>query len=222
VRETAERLGVNFQRVRALTKTGQLTAEYDSRQILIDPSSVERRARQRPLPHRVLQPANAWALLALASGDPSLAPSLDAVSPSARSRLRARLRDASLPDLVPLLRKRAQVRWLHADDADLGAIMAEADVVATGISVADAYRFDIAGAPTAELYATSLAVAKLTRKHALEPSARANVVLHVVSTVWPFAPDTSRAPALVAAVDLAESPDQRTARAGREYLAKHA
>lgn len=222
VRETAKRLGVNSQRVRALAKTGELASEHGPRQILIDPASVERRVQQRLVPHRVLEPANSWALLALATADPSLAPALAAVSPSARSRLRGRLRDASLPDLVPLLRKRAEVRWLHADEADLEAIMAESGVVATGISVADGYGFDVAAPGTVELYATSRVATQLIRTYALEPTSRANVVLHIVSAAWPFAADTARAPALVAAVDLADSPDQRTARAGREYLAGHA
>jgi excisionase family DNA binding protein len=222
VRETAKQLGVSSRRVRALAKSKQLAGEASRRLLLLDPAEVERLAQTERLAHRTLEPANAWALLALASGDPSLAPSLEVVSPSARSRLRARLRDTSLLNLVPLLRKRAEVRWLHADDADVEAIMAEPGVVATGISVADAYRFDIAASRTAELYATPQMAAKLTRTYALEPSARANVVLHVVPTVWPFASDIPRAPSLVAAVDLADSPDQRTARAGREYLAGHA
>ncbi len=221
VREAATRLGVNSQRVRALAKAGQLAAERGSREILIDPSAVERRAQQRPLPHRVLAPTNAWALLALAGQDRSITPSLDAVSPSARSRLRARIRDGSIADLVPLLRKRAEVRWLHADDADLEAIMAETGIVATGVSVADAYRFDIAAPGTMEFYAPAQLAAKLTRTYALEPSSRANVIMHVVSAPWPFAQELVRAPALVAAVDLADSPDQRTARAGRDYLAEH-
>ena len=222
VRETAKRLGVSTRRVRALAKSKHLGEEASRRLLLLDPAEVERLAQTERPAHRTLEPANAWALLALASGDPSLKPGLDAVSPSARSRLRARLRDASLPDLVPLLRKRAEVRWLHADDADLEAIMGERGVVVTGISVADGYRFDIAAPRTVEFYATAQVAAKLTRTYALEPSSRANVVLHVVSTAWPFASNTSRAPALLAAVDLADSPDQRTARAGREYLAEHA
>jgi hypothetical protein len=72
---------------------------------------------------------------------------------------------------------------------------------------------------TVEIYAASQTAAELTRTYALERRSRANVVLHVVRKAWPFAPDTARAAALVAAVDLADSPDQRTARAGREYLA---
>jgi excisionase family DNA binding protein len=222
VRETAKRLGVSSRRVRALAKSKQLAGEASRRLLLLDPADVERLAQTERLAHRTLEPANAWALLALASSDPSIAPSLDAVSPSARSRLRARLRDASLLDLVPLLRKRAEVRRLHADDAEVEAILAEPGVVATGISLADAYRFDITAPGTAELYATSQLAAKLTRTYALEPSSRANVVLHVVSTPWPFASNVPCAPSLVAAVDLADSPDQRTARAGREYLAQHA
>jgi hypothetical protein len=113
------------------------------------------------------------------------------------------------------------VRWLHAVDVDVEAILAEAGVVTTGVSAASAYGFDIAAPRTAELYAPLDLAVKLTRTYALEPSARANVVLHVVPTPWPFAPEVARAPALVAAVDLADSPDQRTARAGRECLARH-
>jgi excisionase family DNA binding protein len=222
VQETAKRLGVSSRRVRALAKSRQLAGEASRRLLLLDPAEVERLAQTERPGHRTLEPANAWALLALASGDPSLAPSLDALSPSARSRLRKRLREASLLDLVPLLRKRAEVRWLHADDADIEAITAESGVVATGVSVANAYSFDIAAPRTAELYATAQRAARLTRTYALEPSPRANVVLRVVSAAWPFAPDVARAPSLVAAVDLADSPDQRTARAGREYLAARA
>jgi hypothetical protein len=76
---------------------------------------------------------------------------------------------------------------------------------ATGVSVADFYGFDIAPPRTAELYGRSQTAAKLTRTYALEPNSRANIVLHVVRTVWPIAPDTARAPALVAAVDLARA-----------------
>jgi excisionase family DNA binding protein len=221
VRETAERLGVSTRRVRALAKSKQLSTEYSGPLVLLDPAEVERLAQTERLAHRTLEPANAWALLALASGDLSLVHSLTSVSPSALSRLRARLRHAPLLDLVPLLRKRAEVRWLHADDDDVELILAEHGVVTTGVSVADAYNFDIAAPHTAEFYATSETATRLTRTYALEPNARANVVLHLVQTVWPFAADVARAPALVAAVDLADSPDQRTARAGREYLASH-
>lgn len=113
------------------------------------------------------------------------------------------------------------MHWLHSDDADVGAIMREPGVIATGISVAEAYGFDIAAPGTAELYVAAPMAARLTREYALEPSARANIVLHVVPLPWPFTPGTTRAPALLAAVDLADSPDERTARAGREYLALH-
>lgn len=220
VREAAKRLGVSRQRVQALARK-QLTAEPSSRVLLIDPADVERRAQLRPPAHRLLEPANAWALLALASGDPALAPSLKPLSPSAVSRLRRRLRDAPLQDLVPLLRKRAEVRWLRADDADVDGILAERGVIATGASVAGYYGFDIVTPGIVEIYANPKTAARLTRRYALEPSARANVVLHIVQSVWPFEAGVARAPALVAAVDLADSPDQRTARAGREYLAKH-
>src|SRR5260370_16003648 len=123
-----------MRRVRALAKSKQLGGEASRRLLLLDPAEVERLAQTERPAHRTLEPANAWALLALASGDPSLKPGLDAVSPSSRSRLRARLRDASLADLVPLLRKRAEVPWLHAEDAALEAIMVDPGTARTGIS----------------------------------------------------------------------------------------
>lgn len=190
--------------------------------LLIDPAAVERRAQLHHVAHRSLESANAWAFLALASREPSLAPSLAAVRPAERSRLRARLRHASLLELVPLLRKRADVHWLRADDADLESILAEPGVVATGVSVAAHYGLDITAPGVAELYASPQLAAGLQRKYHLEPSARANVVLHVINSPWPFAEGLERTPALVAALDLSDSPDGRSARAGRAYFAERA
>src|SRR5881275_1100913 len=114
VKEAAKQLGVSQQRVRAMVGRHQLPADSDTRILLIDPVAVERRAQTQHVPHRSLQASNAWALLALASGDPGLASSLAAVNYSMRSRLRARLRGTRVIDLAPLLRKRADLVWLRA------------------------------------------------------------------------------------------------------------
>jgi hypothetical protein len=217
-REAAQRLGVSPRRIRALASRRQLPAETSTSAWLIDPAAVAYRTQQQPVAHRVLEPANAWALLALASGEPSLAPSLAAVSASMRSRLRGRLRHASLIELAPLLRKRANLRLLRADEGDLPSILAERGVVATGVSVADDYRFDITAPGTIELYTAPDTAAALQRKYVLQPSARANVLLHVIDALWPFAEGVTRAPPQVAALDLIESSDRRTARAGRAYF----
>ena len=219
VREAARRLGVSPRRVQALAHELGWSTERVGRGLLVDAAAVERRARVEPPPHRSLTAANAWALLALASGDPSLAPALEFISPWTRSRLRRRLRGATVLDLAPLLRKRADVSWLHGDAGDLDEIRGERGVLPTGVSVAGAYRLDIQAPDTAEVYVRPEAVISLRRAYALEPSARANVLLHVIPGRWPFAAGIRQAPALVAALDLADSPDPRTRRAGEAYLA---
>lgn len=219
VREAARRLGVSPRRVQVLARELGWQTEHVGRGLLVDAAAVERRARVEPPAYRSLTAANAWGLLALASADPSLAPALRPMSPWARSRLRGRLRAATLLHLAPLLRKRADVHWLRGDAGDLDTIRAEQGVLPTGVSVAGDYSFDIQAPETVELYASPSTAAALRRTYALEPSARANVLLHVVPSAWPFAEGTLKAPALVAALDLSDSPDPRTRRAGEAYLA---
>jgi hypothetical protein len=68
----------------------------------------------------------------------------------------------------------------------------------------------------AEAYCRPGDARRLQRSLHLVESVSPNVVLHVVSELWPFDPDERVAPALVTALDLIESTDQRTQRAGRD------
>src|SRR5438093_7701410 len=85
VPEAAEVLGVSEQRVRAMLLSGRLRGSKVGHRWIVDSDLGGLRRSQ---PGRPLEAANAWALLALLSDD-----SPHWVHPSARSRLRQRLRD---------------------------------------------------------------------------------------------------------------------------------
>ena len=87
-REVARRLDVNAARVRALARAGQLPARKIANRWFFDGDALERRIRSKPQPGRLLEPANAWALLVLASG--GAAPW---VRSDGRSGLRRRLKE---------------------------------------------------------------------------------------------------------------------------------
>jgi hypothetical protein len=62
-------------------------------------------------------------------------------------------------------------------------------------------------------------MAKLTKRYVVAESARRpNVRLHAIDKIWPFGPNERLAPAIVVALDLLESTDQRTSRAGKDLM----
>src|SRR5438132_681934 len=87
VPDAAKELGLSEQRVRALAQAGRLGARRVGHRWLLeeDPRQVQRFGPGRPL-----SAGSSWAILALLSGD-----SPDWIHPSARSRLRRRLKDAA-------------------------------------------------------------------------------------------------------------------------------
>lgn len=219
VREAAGRLKVNPSRVRAMIYKGQLVAEKVGDRWLVEPASVERRSAQKPPAGRGLARQNAWAALSLASGASGRSITVGRkLSPFAQSRVRSRLRTADLTALVPRLRGRATVQRFRAHPSDLRRITEEKGVVRAGASAAADYDVDIAAPGTLEAYVSAERLTKLQRKYGFEPSASPNLVLHVVDDVWPFASSAKVAPAAVVALDLIESDDQRSRRAGEALL----
>lgn len=109
---------------------------------------------------------------------------------------------------------------MRAHPSDLARIGAERGLVRTGVSAAAEHGLDISAPGVLELYAPAETAARLVRKYALEPSSSPNVVLHVVDGAWPFGRDQRVAPGPIAALDLFDADDERTRRAGREYLAR--
>jgi excisionase family DNA binding protein len=219
ISEAARRLGVRRSWVHQLIRAGALDADRVGSQLLVDPASLQRRLAANLPPGRPLAPQQAWALLALASDDPELiAYCLQGLSPAIVSRLRGRLRHETIGDLAPRLRARARTVRLRADPSDLAEIESDPAVVLTGSSGANEHDFDVNAPGFVEAYVAEDQVNRLTDSYVLEPSAHPNVVLHVVPGRWPFPENRRVAPAVIAALDLLESDDERARRAGRSAL----
>jgi hypothetical protein len=209
----AKRLGVHPSRVRALLLAGDLKGRKLGSRWLVDAYASDERAHSASVVEgRAFSAPRAWGLLALLSGDE--APWLD---PSARSRLRARLAQGPVQQLLPRLRRRAQVHHLRAPAPALKRIRDARGFIASGVSAGDAYDVEILAPDQVEGYIDARRLRELRYQLALEsvdPPA-ANVVLRVPA--FPGALKGRRiAPAGVVAVDLMESPDQRSQRAGRQ------
>jgi hypothetical protein len=102
--------------------------------------SLERRLAIGEVAGSPLAPANAWLIIALASGDPIFqAQVMDTVRPAMLPRLRARLEQEGLLALAPRLRRRAILRQLTVSSARAADLSTDAALVRTGPSAASAY-----------------------------------------------------------------------------------
>jgi hypothetical protein len=155
---------------------------------------------------------NAWALVARLSGSdwPELAP-------WDRSRLKQRLARRSLLSLAGDLRDRAEPRYFRGDERVLERLREDPAIVPSGASAAAAYDADIRAPGVVEAYVDRGRLRDLVYRYALRPAeiGDANVVLRVVDAAIPRAKH-GVAPAAAVALDLLESPDDRSRRAGRE------
>jgi hypothetical protein len=211
--DAARSLGLSIQRVRALVVRGELPGRKLAGRWFVDRSGVERRLRQPKLSGRPHSPAHAWGLIALAEGD--IPNWLDS---SNRSRLRRRLREHDLEDILPSLARRGRRLELRAHASDLARIEAEPDVVRSGVSAASEHDLEIVAPGVLEAYVPARRLLQLQRRYRLKPSVDANVILHVVDGPWPFAPDQRVAPRLAAVLDLLEHDDERGRRAAQRAL----
>lgn len=218
LRDAAKRLGVRPERVWALARAGEFDAEQVAGRWVVEPASLERWSAISHVAGRPWSPHKAWALLLLEAQDEAANDHLAALHPSDRSRLRAVVRDRSLFDMAPRLRRRARIHRLRAHRSDVDRIAREKGLVLTGVSAADAHGFDIHAPGVVEAYVPADGAAALVRKYSLDASVDPNVLLHAVAGRWPFQPDAQIAPPIVAALDLLEGDDERTRRAGRDYL----
>jgi hypothetical protein len=122
-----------------------------------------------------------------------------------------------------LSRRRVKCPWrsgLGSTKCGLRRIAAQPGLVRTGVSAAAEQGLDIVAPGVLELYVPARTAPRLMRRYFLEPSASPNVVLHIVDGPWPFDPAQRVAPGLVAALDLVDAGEERSRRAGREYLAR--
>jgi len=211
VRETAERLGVSEQRVRAMVRSGRLQASKVGHRWVVESDAGDLR---RSRPGRPLAAANAWALLALLSGE-----SPDWVHPSARSRLRRRLSDfnwleVSLADSQP---RALVLRW-RVLPGDLSKLQDAVRLVYSGLS---------ANRPELDVVPSSRQIDAYVDERSLrdvelrfrpdQSSANPNLILRLPSHDWVLR-QGAQAPRAVVAADLLRHDDPRVARAARRLL----
>lgn len=222
VAEAAERLRVNSSRLRAMIRSGILDAQKLGDRWVVDPASLDRREAARPARGRPYSARNAWALLLMGSGKSSAGQGklVKQLSPWALSRVRSRLKTLDLASVASRFRSRAKVVRLRAHRSDLERIESEPYVVRAGVSAARGYGIDIVAPGEIEIYTPVTKLAALKRKYSLLPDSKPNVILHVVDEPWPFSSTCRVVPPAVAALDLLETDDDVSQRAGRDLLAR--
>jgi hypothetical protein len=215
ISQAAVVLGLSAARVRAMAVHGQLTAEKLGDRWFVERAAVERRRREGALEGRRFSPRNAWALLSLASGE-----EVKAIDPSVRSRLKRALSRDGLEKLGPRLARRAEVRAFRAHPGELAHLLADSQLVRTGVSAAGAQGLDVVPGFEADGYLRAAHLSKFVARHALEPAGlEGNVRLRVVPEgAEDFLDGKDIAPQAAIALDLSGEFDVRSAAAGEKAL----
>jgi segregation and condensation protein B len=227
IAEAARQLGVSRPRIYALLRAGQLESTLVAGNTRVTAASVQLRSDRDAPTGAPLSPSSAWAVLALAEGDPAMLSHLAGrLSAADRSRSRARLLANGLLALVPRLGRRAVVRRFSASDDHVAALISDRNIVLAGVSAAAAQGRALAGGDRSparsdcDCYLSELSLADVVERYELEPDESGQVLVRAVREPWPFPPQLRLAPAVVVAVDLAESHVPALAAAGRVRLAE--
>lgn len=215
VDEASRALRLHPSRIRALLKAGELRGRKIGGRWLADTDDVAGRLAAGPAEGRPFSPRRAWAYLLLLSGERA-----GWLDPATSSRLRARLRREDVTRTLPRLRRRAVPHYLRASPSSLPAIAASPGLMVTGVSAARQVDAPLVARDQLDAYVPERVMRGIVYRFALEAAspALANVILRIPSFAPPLR-DRAVAPAGAVAVDLLESPDQRTRRAG-EHLAE--
>jgi excisionase family DNA binding protein len=213
VAEAAVKLGVSERRVRQMLAEGVLPGERIGRAWVIDSKAIRQLSKRRPEVGRPWKAQSVWAVLALADGHDI------ELSPVEHSRARRRL-SGGLVNALGRLGARAERRDFYAHPSVLEHVARVPGVVRSGVSALREHHIDLVADGMLEAYMPASALLGLVDRFALEEGAdRPNIILHVVDdAVWPFGPNVVVAPLPVVAVDLLESDDERSSRAGAELL----
>ncbi len=214
VSEAAETLEVHPSRVRAMIGDGQLLAQKLGGRWFVDRRSLESRRSRSSLDGRPFSEANAWALLCLSEGQQP-----EWISKWEISRLRRRLREDGLGKLAPRLRSRASRALFRAHPSILPKLRDDPRLLPSGVSMAAEHQIDIVELNEFEAYVSREDLEGVVQQNYLEPSWEPNVIFHVAGAQWlqRFV-DHAMSP-LVSALDLLEADDEKSRRAGRNYLA---
>ncbi len=212
VPDAARELGVNNARVRALLAREQLDGEKVGGRWLVRSGSVRERGRSLRRPGRRLRPANAWAVLALASGEDA-----SWVSAEERRRLARMLDERGFAALIDRLGDRARLDGFYAHPGILAAIQGLPHVVPAGAHAARDEGERLVPAGDVDFYISEPDLSGLIREHALEPSDQPHALARVLPAgLWPFV--DRRMPLAAIAVDLADMPDARSRRIGHRLV----
>jgi hypothetical protein len=208
-------LKVHPSRVRALAVAGELPGEKIAGRWLVDRRAVMKRAKCAPPAGRPLSARNAWRLLFLSSGR-----AIDGSNAKARWRLNRALQSDGLMALQPRLVRRGTPQRFDSHPGELTYIAEDGRVVLSGISAARPNGLELVPGKELEAYVRSGDLPAVAKKHALQPAEGAgNVLLRVVpDEAWLFERDDRYAPPAAVALDLIESPDARSAKAGIKLL----
>lgn len=213
--EAGARLGITQTSVRQLVASGQLTVVGKAgRALLLDRSSVERRAAAGSRRGRVWTPKVAWAALTMLSGgNPGW------ISASEKSRLRSRLHGRTAEDVAVLARNKDRV-FRYRASAD-GLSLLHDRLIPGGVSALRsediAARFGLTGGSgLVEGYVMEGDAEQLAVAFGMVEDPEGNVIVREVEVVEPFAED--RAPLAAVAVDLMGSLSTRERSAGRRVL----
>lgn len=213
VAEAAEYLGVSPRRVRQMLSDGQIDGQRVGREWVMEEHALRIAATHRRPAHRPWHPSSAWAVLAMADG----------VEPRCKAyeRHRATCRLAvGLPNLLGCLSSRARRHRLYAHPATRDRIAAQPGVVRTAASASPAHDLDIIDFGPLEAYVSQSNLLAIRERFVMEERPdRPNMLLQEVrDDLWPFPDGAEVAPPAVVAVDLLESDDGRSRRAGAELL----
>lgn len=219
VPDAADALGLSAARVRLLAANGGLAAQKIGGRWLVERAGVEKRRSRGSAGGRPFAPRNAWALLALASGDEAAG-----VDPAIRSRLRRALALEGLGSLALRLERRAEVRRYSGHPGEISHLLADKRLIASGVSAARTVGLDLLAGNEADGYVSDSSLDGFVRDHALFPASAvgANVVLRIVSDeVWAEClQGVAHAPEAAIALDLAEDADSRSRAAGEKLLGR--
>jgi hypothetical protein len=207
--EAARRLGVSPQRVRALWHSGALSGQIMANRLLLDRTSVlDLAERDRPAT-RPLSARNAWSLLLMVAGEPS-----PWASASELSRLRTLVFTREEPALAALVRARARTVRLGGVAGAGGYVLRDGDVVPAGATLAHRWT-DLVVEGVTEVYATEFAAQSLADRLRLWQDPQGPIVVHAVpDDLGDLLRGRAEMPAPVVAVDLRDSGDPRSQRAG--------
>jgi len=218
VTDAAQALGINESRVRALIAAEEMAAEKIGGRWLIDPAEVARRKREPRRTGRPLSPVNAWAALLSASGE-DVPAGLDPVS---RWRIERSLGQVGLVGLHARLSGRGRALHYVALPGALRELRTTEDVVLTGSSAAGHHKLELLGPETIDAYVPASGLDRIVRATALRVASprEADVILRAVPDGAWMLRGRKVAPIAAVGLDLADYPDSRSSRVGREVLAR--